>query len=59
MIEFGPLAYRCWNYLKEHIEEERVKRDFKCYMENFQWLADEAHKYWKNKKDVSETKLHD
>ena len=59
MYEFGPLVYRCWNYLKEHTEEERVKRDFKYYMENFQWLADESQKYWKDKKDLSETKLYD
>jgi hypothetical protein len=61
MIEFGPLAYRCWTYLKEHIEDERKphKRNFEYYMENFEWLADEADKYWKHKKDLSKTNLYD
>lgn len=60
MIEFGPLAYRSWEYLKDHIENERKphKRNFEYFMENFEWLANEANKYWKDKKDLSETKLY-
>jgi len=60
MIEYGPLAYRCWNYLERHVKAERQKRNFGPFMKNFEWLADEAHKYWKDKKkDLSETKLYD
>ena len=59
LIEFGPLAYRCWNYLKKHIEAERKKRKFDPFMTNFEWLSDQADKYWKRKgKKLSETALY-
>jgi len=59
LIEFGPLAYRCWNYLQKHIEAERKKRDFKPFMRNFQWLSDKADKYWAKKgHDLSKTLLY-
>ena len=49
MYEYGPLAYRCWQCLKDHVEDERTSRKFKSFMENFQWLAGKADDYWKRK----------
>ncbi|MGI0031664.1 MAG: DUF4760 domain-containing protein [Nitrososphaeraceae archaeon] len=43
--EFGPLAYRCWICLMDHIETEREDREFMPFMENFEWLANEAEEY--------------
>jgi|ERR687888_335427 hypothetical protein len=43
---YGETSYRCWNALKAHIEKERIGRNFEHYMQNFQWLSDEAVKYW-------------
>jgi len=36
LIEYGPLAYRCWKYLKKHVEAERKERNFDPFMKNFQ-----------------------
>jgi hypothetical protein len=59
LIEYGPLAYRCWVYLKNHIETERKKRNFDPFMENFEDLAEKAHKFWLKKgHDVSKTLLY-
>ena len=59
LIEYGPLAYRCWVYLKNHIEAERKKRNFDPFMENFEDLAEKAHKFWLKKgHDVSKTLLY-
>ena len=49
MYEYGPLAYRCWQCLKDHIEDERISRNFKPFMDNFEWLAKKADDYWKHK----------
>jgi hypothetical protein len=46
---YGETSYRCWNALKAHIEEERIKRNFNHYMENFQWLSDQAVRHWQRK----------
>lgn len=42
---YAETAYRCWNALQDHIKEERITRNFDYYIENFKWLADEAHRY--------------
>lgn len=34
LIEFGPLAYRCWQCLKESIDDERKLRKFDPFMSN-------------------------
>jgi hypothetical protein len=56
---YGETAYRCWTALKDHIEEERITRNFDYYMENFKWLADEAYRYWQRKGiDLSTLKIY-
>src|SRR5437867_8416722 len=58
LIEYGPLAYRCWKYLKKHIEVERKKRNFDPFMKNFEDLAEKADKFWSKKgHDLSKTLL--
>jgi len=47
--EFGPMVHMCWVCSKPLIEHERERRKFKYFMENFEWLSDEAEKYWKRK----------
>jgi hypothetical protein len=46
---YGETAYRCWNALRDHIREERIQRNFEYYMENFEWLSEEAIKFWQKK----------
>jgi|ERR1044071_7871279 hypothetical protein len=56
LIEYGPLAYRCWKYLKDHIEAERNKRNFNPFMMNFEDLAEKAENFWSKKgHDLSKT----
>jgi hypothetical protein len=58
--EFGPLAYRCWICLKDHIEQEREDREFMPFMENFEWLANKAEEYWRRKNvELSKTIIYD
>lgn len=58
LIEYGPLAYRCWKYLKNHIVAERKKRSFDPFMMNFEDLAEKAGKFWsKRGYDLSKTQL--
>ena len=58
LIEYGPLAYRCWKYLKKHVEAERKKRNFDPFMMNFEDLAEKAGKFWsKRGYDLSKTLL--
>jgi hypothetical protein len=58
LIEYGPLAYRCWKYLKKHVEAERKKRNFEPFMINFEELAEKADKFWSKKgHDLSKTLL--
>lgn len=57
--EYGALAYRCWKCLKDHIEHERTIRNFKPFMTHFEWLANEAYNYWKDKGyDLAKTSLY-
>lgn len=49
LYEFGPMVYMCWVRLKPIIEHERERRHFDPFMENFQWLSDEAELYWKGR----------
>ncbi len=59
LIEYGPLAYRCWKYLKKHVEAERKKRNFNPFMRNFEDLAKKADKFWSRKGyDLSKTLLY-
>jgi len=59
LIEYGPLAYRCWKYLKKHVEAERKKRNFDPFMMNFEDLAEKAGKFWsKRGYDLSKTLLY-
>lgn len=59
LIEYGPLAYRCWKYLKKHVEAERKKRNFDPFMKNFEDLAENAAKFWSKKgHDLSKTLLY-
>lgn len=58
LIEYGPLAYRCWKYLRKHVEAERKKRNFDPFMKNFEDLAKKADKFWSKKgHDLSKTLL--
>src|SRR5574341_2577171 len=59
LIEYGPLAYRCWKYLMKHIQAERKKRNFNPFMKNFQDLAKKADRFWSKKGyDLSKTLLY-
>jgi hypothetical protein len=56
---YGSLAYRCWKCLEADINDERDSRNFKPFMTYFQWLANEAYHYWKDKdEELSKTKLY-
>jgi hypothetical protein len=46
---YGETSYRCWNALRDHIKKERDQRHFEYYMENFEWISNEAIKYWQRK----------
>src|SRR6266511_1943630 len=46
---YGYNAFICWKSLRDHIMDERKRRNFNSYMENFEWLASEASKWWKKK----------
>jgi hypothetical protein len=46
---YGETTYRCWNALQDHIREEGKQRNFEHYMENFEWLSNEATKFWQKK----------
>ena len=57
--EYGALAYKCWKCLKDNIEHERTYRNFKPFMTHFEWLANEAYNYWKDKGyDLAKTSLY-
>ena len=44
----------------DHIETEREDREFMPFMENFEWLANEAEEYWRKRKvELSETIIYD
>lgn len=59
LIEYGPLTYRCWKYLRKHIEAERKKRNFEPFMKNFEDLAGKADKFWsKRGYDLSKTLIY-
>ena len=59
LIEYGPLAYRCWKYLKKHVEAERKKRNFNPFMKNFEDLAKKADRFWSKKGyDLSKSLLY-
>jgi len=47
---YGHPAYYFWKVLEDHIENERKKRDNRHFMENFEFIAMEAFKYWLSKK---------
>jgi hypothetical protein len=49
--QFGPTAYLCWKRLEGHIDEERTRRKFPPYMRDFEWIATEAEKFWRNDED--------
>lgn len=58
LIEYGPLVYRCWKFLTEHVKSERKKRNFDPFMRNFEDLAEKADKFWSKKGyDLSKTLL--
>lgn len=60
LIEFGPLVFKCWICLENSIEDERRRRKFKPFMENFEWLAKEARKFWAHKgEDLSKLEIYD
>jgi len=42
---YGYNAYICWECLKDHIFDQRRKRNFEPYMSNFERLAAKASKY--------------
>jgi hypothetical protein len=58
--EYGPLAFDCWRSLKASIEDERQRRKFEHYMENFEWLAKQARKFWAKKgEDLTKREIYD
>jgi hypothetical protein len=46
---YGETVFRCWRALEPHILTERQQRHFEYYMKNFEWLSDEAIKYWQKR----------
>jgi hypothetical protein len=57
---YGCNAYICGECLKDHIFDQRRKRNFEPYMSNFEWLAAMAYKCWKNEnegEDLSKTTI--
>jgi hypothetical protein len=60
LLEYGPLVFRCWTCLKASIEDEIQRRKFDPFMENFEWLAKQATKFWARKgEDLSKTEIYD
>jgi hypothetical protein len=58
--QYGPNAYLCWKRLKVNIDKERELRDFQYYMRDFEWLANEADRYWQwEGVDLSKVRVHD
>jgi hypothetical protein len=49
LLEYGALVFRCWICLKDSINDERERRKFEHFMENFEWLANQARKFWARK----------
>ena len=41
----------CWKALEAHIKAERTKRRTNFYMRFFNWLNDEAEKYWQENRN--------
>jgi hypothetical protein len=57
--QYGPSAYLCWKFLEDHIKYERELRNFPPYMVDFQWLVEQAMKYWqKQGQDLSTVRIH-
>jgi hypothetical protein len=56
--EYGLVVYRCWVCLEAPIMDERQRRDVKAFMENFEWLSDEARKFWERRGGYK-TKIYD
>jgi hypothetical protein len=60
LLEYGPLVFRCWICLKDSIDDEIQRRKFDHFMENFEWLAKQARKFWARKgEDLSKTEIYD
>jgi hypothetical protein len=60
LLEYGPLAFDCWVCLKASIEDERQRRKFEYFMENFEWLAKQARKFWSKKgEDLTKREIYD
>jgi hypothetical protein len=60
LTEYGPLAYDCWRCLKDSIDDERARRKFEHFMENFEWLAKQARKFWTRRgEDLSKREIYD
>jgi hypothetical protein len=48
LIAYGETVFRCWRALEPHILNER-RHQFEYYMKNFEWLSNEAIKFWQKK----------
>jgi hypothetical protein len=60
LLEYRPLVFRCWICLKDSIDDEIQKRKFDHFMENSEWLAKQARKFWARKgEDLSKTEIYD
>jgi len=60
LLEYGPLVFACWVCLKGSIEDERERRKFEHYMENFEWLSKQARKFWAHKgEDLTKREIYD
>jgi hypothetical protein len=46
---YGETVFRCWRALEPHIQNERRQRHFHYYIKNFEWLSNEAVKYWQKR----------
>ena len=57
--EYGPLAYRCWKCLEDHIIYQRKLRNFPPFMKYFEQLAGTSYEHWqKQGYNLDETILH-
>lgn len=56
---YGYNAYICWKSLEDHILQERQRRGFIPYMSNFEWLSNEALRYWQKRGvDLAKSKIY-
>ena len=58
--QYGASAYLCWKFLEDHIQHERELRNFLPFMTDFEWLVQQAIRYWQSQgEDLSKIRIHE